>query len=506
MRENFNMKRAGAAYSLIILLGLAALPFSCSNNRIPTALPSTHTIQWMDTLSVNFHGNFVLNDGTGGCVKCHGHDYTGGSVNVSCVDCHLKRTNMCTRCHGGYDLNDKSGAPPYGLRKEISDTTRAVGAHTIHLNGSALAGPQPCSSCHAVPAFVSDSVHFGFAPNSRNRVIDSIAKITWGGFSNRNGNAAWNRSTLTCTFTYCHGNFTGGDTNNTPVWNVKNRDTCGTCHDIGSNPSRLGGNHLFHVAAASFRCRDCHAGTVDSNLNIVTPALHIDGINDVLVRDTALCNKCHGTGADQCIYCHGGIDNKTGAPPKGLRGETAATTRAVGTHTKHLQGGTLSNGIKCSDCHIVPAVVESPGHYSVDSVAQIVWSPLSNKSGGATWNRNTLTCALTYCHGNFSGGTSTTPVWTSFNQAPCGACHDIGSNPASLLGLHDTHVIGQGLGCYQCHNTVVNSSFALIGPSLHIDGIFTVSYAAGPGTYDNTTHNCAPPCHDPQNWYSGGGK
>ncbi len=491
---------------LIILGGIIAVVAGCGSDRIPSSLPSTHSPAWMEISSRDFHGKVVLSEGTQSCVKCHGLDFDGGKVNVSCIACHQNYADMCIHCHGGFDPNDKSGAPPYGLRGEFSDTTLAVGAHIIHLRGSSMAGRMPCVSCHHVPVFVSDSVHLDYAPTDPNPITDSIAEITWGGLSNISGGAVWSRADSSCASTYCHGNFTGGNINNKPAWTKKNQADCGSCHDIGVDPAQLAWKHYFHVAAAGLRCADCHAGTVDTLFNFVNAALHVNGISDTLTRDAAICSKCHGEGANQCVYCHGGIDNQTGAPPKGLRGETAATALAVGAHTSHIQGRVISDGIPCAGCHLVPATVTSPGHYDVDSVAEITWGSFSNLNGGAAWNRSAATCAATYCHGNFAGGIASTPHWDTNEQAVCGSCHDIGSNPAALLGRHQQHVTEENIECYQCHAATVNSSNVVIGLGAHIDGIFSVSFWNGQGSYNNTTHQCSGPggCHGSENWYSGG--
>ncbi|SYZ74750.1 hypothetical protein TRIP_C90378 [Candidatus Zixiibacteriota bacterium] len=499
-------KKALRFGGLVILGLIIAAIAGCSNDRNPSSLPSTHPAAWMEISSQDFHGKVVLTNGTQSCIKCHGSDFNGGLVNVSCIYCHQNSTDMCVHCHGGYNANDKSGAPPYGLRGEISDSTLAVGAHTIHLHGSWMAGGMPCNSCHHVPIFVSDSAHLDYAPNDAHPHTDSIAEITWGGISDLSGGASWSRSDSSCAATYCHGNFAGGKSGNKPNWTKKNQANCGSCHDFGADPAQLLWKHYFHVAAASLNCADCHAATVDTFLNFIDSSLHVNGVPDTLTRDVSICNKCHGQGANQCVYCHGGVDNQTGAPPKGLRGEIATTTLAVGTHTVHLEGRVISDGIPCASCHIVPATVTSPGHYDVDSVAEITWGGFSNLNGGAAWDRNSAACASTYCHGNFSGGISTTPHWDTNEQATCGSCHDIGSNPAALLGRHQQHVTEESIACYQCHAATVNSSNAITGPGAHIDGVFTVSFWNGQGSYNNTTHQCSGPggCHGSENWYSGG--
>ena len=288
----------------------------------------------------------------------------------------------------------------------------AVGAHTKHVQRGTSGGAYDCIACHIKPATVASPGHFG---------IDSTAEITWGGISNRNGGAQWNIPALTCTMTYCHGNFPGGNAGNAPLWTgTTGQAACGTCHDNGSHPASLDVPrpdsvkiHSYHVGGFGLKCADCHAAVVDAQGNVIADSLHVNGIVDTLITDRTKCNTCHQARTDVCTLCHGGIDNQTGAPPKGLRGETATTQLAVGAHTKHVSGGSISAGFDCTPCHIKPAMVASPGHYGVDSVAEITWGGFANPNGLASWDSNTKTCLNTYCHGNFAGGYGPNdPVWT----------------------------------------------------------------------------------------------
>ena len=292
--------------------------------------------------------------------------------------------------------------------------------------------------------------------------------MTWGGFAG--GQSIWNRTSATCASTYCHGNFDGGTTTNQPIWNAGNQADCGSCHDTGSDPASLKWKHAYHVGVAGLACEDCHANVIDSALNITNISLHVNGEIDTLTRDTSLCRTCHGSGGNSCTICHGGIDNLTGAPPKGLRGETEVTQLSVGAHTMHVEGGVQAEAFDCIECHIVPDSVFAPGHLDADSVAEISWGPLAGSQ--SSWSRVNATCSATYCHGNFAGGySSNAPVWTGANQAACGSCHDVGSNPADLLWKHDTHVRVFNVECVDCHSNVVDGSLNIISTSLHVNGV-----------------------------------
>lgn len=485
-----------ATYTLFACsLIAAALTNGCSSERTPPTLPGAHHDAWMDSKSPDFHGKFVLLDGTVSCARCHGIDTPGGVTDVSCQDCHGPGSSTCRICHGGLD-ND-TGAPPYGLRGEVSNTLLAVGAHTAHIDTTSLGAPLACDACHVVPLFLLSPNHLDqLRPGGQ--PLDSIAEIVWHGFAD-GGNAVWDRSSRTCSGTYCHGNFGGGITANTPVWTGSGQADCGSCHDVGNNPDQLQWEHEYHVETAGLFCADCHASVADTQLNITNPLLHVNGQVDTLIRDQSLCDACHGTGPDVCARCHGGIDNQTGAPPLGLRGETSTSQLAVGAHTAHMEGGALADAFACSDCHKVPASLIDFGHLDPDSVAELTWSPLAGPA--SSWNRTLATCSNVYCHGNFTGGiTANTPVWTGSDQADCGSCHDVGSNPRLLSGKHDDH-IGDGLDCIECHSSVVSRQLIIVNPTLHVDGNKTMSFLRG-GTYQNGScsglNNAA--CHDSESW------
>ncbi len=84
------MKRDSLKKSLLFL-ALLLLPgmiyWGCSQDANP--LPSkTHTEDWGNPQSENFHGAKVIAVGEGSCKSCHGADYEGGESGVSCYSCH----------------------------------------------------------------------------------------------------------------------------------------------------------------------------------------------------------------------------------------------------------------------------------------------------------------------------------------------------------------------------------------------------------------------------------
>lgn len=198
-----------------------------------------------------------------------------------------------------------------------------------------------------------------------------------------------------------------------------------------------------------------------------------------------------------CLDCHGGVDNQSGAPPGGLRGETAVTTLAVGAHTRHLEGGSLSSGVACGECHIVPEGPDDIGHQEADSIAELTFGPLAGVA--AVWDRNTETCGLVYCHGNFSGGhTTNAPVWTVAGEPACGSCHEVDRTAVLLGGRHAIHA-NAFMECYECHADVANGQKVIIDRDLHINGTVNVAFSSGVGSYAAGWCN-NPGCHSSAPW------
>jgi predicted CxxxxCH...CXXCH cytochrome family protein len=209
---------------------------------------------------------------------------------------------------------------------------------------------------------------------------------------------------------------------------------------------------------------------------------------------------------ENCVMCHGGTDNPTGAPPKATWASTSAV--AVGAHTRHVGANRASRPIACEECHTRPADVFAEGHVSGQAAVAFA-GPLAGPTGG-TWNlpgTGLPTCSSTYCHGNFKRGNLTNvPSWTGTNQAACGTCH--AARPVAFLhNRHQRDSSGAGLAwwplpgglpyvtCGDCHDGIAASTSNVgvptlvtvngAGPVLHVDGKPDVVFRGG-GTYEVT--------------------
>jgi predicted CxxxxCH...CXXCH cytochrome family protein len=127
------------------------------------------------------------------------------------------------------------------------------------------------------------------------------------------------------------------------------------------------------------------------------------------------------------------------------------------------------------------------------------WGPLATAGGSApAWNRTGNTCSGIWCHGaKLTGGTDTTPIWTTVNgtQDACGTCH--GLPPRSGSHGEDEH---RGRPCGYCHGGAYTGTVAdkprHFNGKLDVDGPYIRSWSPA-------TRSCYPTCHGRETW--GGG-
>ena len=169
---------------------------------------TVHINGWMDPGNTDqFHGR-VLRQAVydlSGCQACHGQDLSGGSVGVSCQTCHPSGVMACNTCHG----SAANAAPPGDLNYLSATSLVTVGAHQSHV----MDGPKhtgfACDVCHATPSQPGDEGHY----QTGGKLITGPAPVL--GRSSFAGAFSWNRSTASCTNSYCHAPFQ--DANASPI-------------------------------------------------------------------------------------------------------------------------------------------------------------------------------------------------------------------------------------------------------------------------------------------------
>lgn len=210
------------------------------------------------------------------------------------------------------------------------------------------------------------------------------------------------------------------------------------------------------------------------------------------------CNDCHINqgGPENCATCHGSATSP--APPRDISGNTSITSRGVGAHQVHLQGGSVGKRLACTDCHKVPGDTYDEGHLDTELPAEVfmngylatlITNDPSTSEYDSTlalfvpepnYNSSNLSCSNTYCHGYFKNGNLNNSVfWTDPTSARCGTCHGDPTRPTpeerprpktnSEGGSHPDIT-----NCFACHGDVVDIDLNIIDPSKHIDGLLNL--------------------------------
>ncbi len=420
----------------------------------------------------------------------------------------LPETLGCSACHG----NAVNSAPPKGVDGATGTDQIGVGAHQAHLVAGRVAAPVACEACHVVPTSLL----------THPRLEGGPAVVTFAGRATLSGAVpAWDRNTAQCSNGYCHGGtLPEAATRAGPVWTRVDgsRLACTSCH---GNPP--GGSH-----PANPSCEACHGDVVGPGGVILAKERHIDGIVDVQggagyhpdgYGDPAVhgpeansavtnCKACHGSdlrgsgstvGCDSChqagwrtncVYCHGGTDNTTGAPPTGILGGTLTTELGVGSHTTHVSRTTHA-AYPCTVCHAAVTDVLSSGHLFDGTAgrAEVLFSGAPRGTG----QYNAPGCSDVYCHGTgLTNGQAASFV--PGTPVDCQSCH-----PAATQSTG--HSLHAGSGCETCHASVVSSSSLVSNPELHVNGSVEVTMTAG--TWDPLGRTCTNTiCHgaEPVTW------
>jgi len=167
---------------------------------------------------------------------------------------------------------------------ETATAVPGVGAHQTHLVTGAVGKTVKCQECHKVPPQVFSQGHLGSGPPAEVVFADTLARLITGD-GTRVPNPSHDPASLTCTNTYCHGNWKlRGETsqqqfayedsimvgsNYAPIWTGgSSQAACGTCHGLppeGHKPATITG------------CAVCHATIVNSVGVINDKAKHING-------------------------------------------------------------------------------------------------------------------------------------------------------------------------------------------------------------------------------------
>lgn len=290
---------------------------------------------------------------------------------------------LCADCHGA--RFNGGGAKSSCLGCHQQGPTDCSTCHSKPDREHQAHASVDCARCHQVPERWDAAGHLD-PPPAEVRFLEA---------------GAFDPAEKRCSGVDCHGGALDdvAAANPAPTWRAGDGQTaCGSCH--GAPPA----------SHQSDRCDACHPVSV-----------HVDGAVQ-LGRSEEGCRGCHGTPE---------------APAPEDRGHRVHLAPELG----------LRGPIACSDCHLVPEAIRSPGHIDSALPAEVFPAEIAAVSlafaRGARPAFEQGTCAGTYCHGDV------TPEWTRGTTA-CGSCHGIPPRDAA----HDP---GIGIGdCATCHGSAVD--------------------------------------------------
>lgn len=255
---------------------------------------------------------------------------------------------------------------------------------------------------------------------------------------------------------------------------------CGDRHHPDNYAS--GAIHGQELMKQAEDCRSCHG-------------------DDLLGGSSAVsCDGCHSgaepaTWRQDCTFCHGGLENETGAPPRNIDG-----TDLVGpfpAHTAHVAGSAIANAYDCSQCHTKAADVLSPGHVFDDTPGHAENDYGNGLSPQAAFDRDAGTCSNTYCHG--SGRADDGMISARGALPACTGCHPTQESGAAgwgnMSGPHSLHISLVGVTCASCHGGTTTDGTTIASRDLHINGLRDVAIDAPGFTWDEKLATCNGTCH-----------
>jgi hypothetical protein len=220
--------------------------------------------------------------GARACAFCHGADFGGGVVGVSCNACHGQFgfpdwNSNCSFCHGtrtpGWTPAQQAlAAPPQGIAGENSPAERAVGGHQRHLGvGATMSNGFACSECHPARGPV---VPLPPGEDTQRQHLDGVVQMAWGPIATAQGALpTWDGTSCS---NYCHGATLPGAPR-TVAWAPPAPLDCNSCHE--GDPS-TGRHPAVSPGHQNFACRVCHGGAVYA-VDVADPARHVNGTIDM---------------------------------------------------------------------------------------------------------------------------------------------------------------------------------------------------------------------------------
>jgi predicted CxxxxCH...CXXCH cytochrome family protein len=209
------------------------------------------------------------------------------------------------------------------------------------------------------------------------------------------------------------------------------------------------------------------------------------------------CDGCHDGGhpvgwRTDCTYCHGGLNDDSGAPPTDLDPTTLTDAISFTAHPIH-QADDTHPSYGCEHCHADHTDVLSPGHMFDDSPTVAEVTLVAGLSPDAQYGgTGSASCTNLYCHGT---GLEPGDYKVAAGETTCETCHGT-VEKERLTFDHKRHIDSirnfEPIACASCHNNM-DVKGNLTDPSTHVDG--TIDIVMDGVTYDPVTKGCSGTCH-----------
>ncbi|MCA9678903.1 MAG: CxxxxCH/CxxCH domain-containing protein [Kofleriaceae bacterium] len=264
----------------------------------------------------------------------------------------------------------------------------------------------------------------------------------------------------------------------------------------------MGAVHGPAMKSQAEDCRTCHGADLTGDSTDVGDAPSCDGCHDATGTNPTAWRT-------NCTFCHGGVDDDTGAPPRNVDG-----TDLVGpfpSHPTHVNGSDLAVAYDCVQCHVKAIDVLSPGHVFDDTPGEAENDFGAGLSPQGAFSSSDGSCSNLYCHGN--GRSDNGTVTAMAPTMECSSCHaSMTSGPSGwggMSGAHALHLGALGVTCADCHTRVTSDGTQITAVALHVDGAREVDFSVGSFTWDAARQECTGACHSVQHngftWGGGGG-
>ena len=326
------------------------------------------------------------------------------------------------------------------------DSWMAESSEDFHARKVGVLGLASCAECHGEDYRGEENVISCYACHGNGPSGHPTEWLT-SGDDNFHGEAVIINGWSTCT--ECHGDDHKGGVSGT---------SCFTCHNGPSG---------HPVDWGTYSSDKYHAKGVQKKGWDLTSCQACHGVDYAGGRSGVTCLTCHSNTPESCSTCHGSSSNA--APPKDLIGLSDTKMKSVGAHQAHLSGTNYSVGIACSECHLIPTSLYSPGHIDSELPAEVTFGSIATDNGTLmpVWD-GISSCSTVFCHGGFAGGNDKhKPDWTVVggNETQCGTCH--GLPPAAPHPQEPIETVRQ---CHLCHAVMIDENYTIIDKSKHING------------------------------------